>query len=196
MPTTPRGFPYPSYSDAPDIPGDIQALAEALDASVSIPAGLISAFGGNGSIPSGWLLCNGSSFSATAYPSLYATLGTTLLPNLTDKFIMGAASSGSTGGSKKITTANLPAHTHGWAGTNAAGVGFGGGHTHNLVGVQTRNIYGSGGSNWANYYDGAASSLTTTSSGSHTHSVYLETVGEGTDYLPPYYKLRYLIKAH
>ena len=196
MPTTPRGFPYPSYSDAPDIPGDIQALAEAIDASTAIPAGLITGFGGNGSIPSGWLLCAGGSFSASTYPALYATLGTTAIPNLVDRFLLGSSSTGATGGSKKITTANLPPHTHGWAGTNAAQVGFEGGHAHNLVGVQSRNIYAAGGSNWGLYYDGAASSIGTTSAGTHTHSVYLETVGSGSDYLPPYYKLRYLIKAH
>lgn len=31
MPTTGKGFPYPSSSDNPDIPGDFQALAEAID---------------------------------------------------------------------------------------------------------------------------------------------------------------------
>lgn len=31
MPTTTKGFPYPSNSDNVDIPGDMQALAEAID---------------------------------------------------------------------------------------------------------------------------------------------------------------------
>lgn len=34
MPTTPRGgYPYPSPSDRPDVPKDIRALAEAVDAA-------------------------------------------------------------------------------------------------------------------------------------------------------------------
>jgi microcystin-dependent protein len=67
-----------------------------------IPAGVILMWSGSvASIPSGWLLCNGSS-------------GT---PDLRDRFIVGAGSSyavGATGGSatNTLTTSELPSHTH------------------------------------------------------------------------------------
>lgn len=35
MPTTTRGYPYPSTSDDPDVPADMQALAEAIDTDVA-----------------------------------------------------------------------------------------------------------------------------------------------------------------
>lgn len=36
MPTTSRGYPYPDLSGAPNVPADIQALAVALNADLSI----------------------------------------------------------------------------------------------------------------------------------------------------------------
>lgn len=36
MPNTSKGFPYPAGSDAVDVPGDIQALADAVDASPGV----------------------------------------------------------------------------------------------------------------------------------------------------------------
>lgn len=35
MPTTPRGYPTPAYGTPPDVPGDLQALAEAIDADMT-----------------------------------------------------------------------------------------------------------------------------------------------------------------
>lgn len=91
-----------------------------------VPAGAITQFAGV-SAPAGWLLCNGQAISRTTYADLFAVIGTTYgtgdgsttfnLPDLRDKFPIGknAGALGSTGGSstKTLTTANLPAHTHG-----------------------------------------------------------------------------------
>lgn len=35
MPTTTKGIPYPDSSDDPDVPADMQALAQAVDALLS-----------------------------------------------------------------------------------------------------------------------------------------------------------------
>ena len=35
MPTTTRGFPYPTSGDDVDVPGDLQALATAIDANLT-----------------------------------------------------------------------------------------------------------------------------------------------------------------
>jgi len=44
--------------------------------------------------PEGWLLCNGNTFLNTVYPRLAAVLGTTTLPNLTTRYVVGTTTSG------------------------------------------------------------------------------------------------------
>lgn len=73
--------------------------------------GMIFAFAGN-SIPSGFLLCDGSKVSRTTYKKLFDVIGTTYgagdgsttfnLPNLTDKFIQGSNTVGA------VKAAGLP----------------------------------------------------------------------------------------
>lgn len=77
--------------------------------------GEIRMFYGN-TIPTGWLECNGSSFSATDYPELYSLLGTTTLPDYRECALRGATSnigtfSNDAMGSHSHTTSNT-AHTH------------------------------------------------------------------------------------
>lgn len=74
-------------------------------ANTYLPAvvGAVIAFAGSTS-PAGWLLCDGSAVSRTDYAALFAIIGTTYgagdgsatfnLPNLTDKFVQGNATSG------------------------------------------------------------------------------------------------------
>jgi microcystin-dependent protein len=90
----------------------------------SAPLGEIKTFGG-GTIPQGFLLCNGASYSAAIYPGLAATLwngssynyggsgafptGNFNVPDLRDKFPKGrnADALGATGGSNTLVD-----HTH------------------------------------------------------------------------------------
>ena len=81
----------------------------------SAVVGEIRMFYGN-TIPTGWLECNGSSFSATDYPELYSLLGSTALPDYRECALRGATSSIGTFsndsmGSHSHTTSNT-AHTH------------------------------------------------------------------------------------
>jgi microcystin-dependent protein len=95
--------------------------SDARVAASVIPVGVINAYYGTSS-PSGWLICDGSTFSSAAYPALAALLGGTTLPNLKGRVIVGidAAQSefdvlGETGGSKTATaphTHDLNGHTH------------------------------------------------------------------------------------
>jgi len=67
--------------------------------------------------PSGWLICDGSSFSAATYPNLATVLGGTTLPDMRTRFPVGVGSGhalGATGGSQTVTLteAQMPSHTH------------------------------------------------------------------------------------
>lgn len=78
------------------------ALQTILIGSV-IPPGVIQAFGG-GTVPSGWLLCDGSTASRSTYAGLFAAVGvvhgegngttTFHLPDLRGRFIRGADNMG------------------------------------------------------------------------------------------------------
>lgn len=91
--------------------GDIQA---AIDQVGTIPVGFLGPYVG-ATAPTGWLICDGSSFSGVTYPALAALLGGTTLPDLRRAFPMGKAASGTgstllgTGGSKD---AIVVAHNH------------------------------------------------------------------------------------
>jgi hypothetical protein len=84
-----------------------------------VPAGSMITFCGGGTIPSGYLVCDGSPVLEVDYPDLFSAIGTTYgnpggnrfnLPDMTNRFIMGATQSiGLSGGSNSdfITEANI-----------------------------------------------------------------------------------------
>ena len=88
---------------AGNLTGALPAIdGSALTGIVSIPAGVIVMWSGSiASIPSGWVICNGSN-------------GT---PDLRDRFIVGAGNNysvGDTGGADSVTltTDQIPSHSH------------------------------------------------------------------------------------
>jgi len=92
--------------------------------------------GSSGSVPDGWLLCDGQSYDPDDYPDLYAVIGATygldqygvlpLLPNLVERSPVGAGAIVSDNGntfdmrlgkqtgeySHLLTLANTPSHQH------------------------------------------------------------------------------------
>lgn len=70
--------------------GAIKPLAGSMPGE-GLPVGAITAFTAN-TIPSGWLLCDGSTFDETLYPSLFIALGGNVLPDLRNRFLEGADS--------------------------------------------------------------------------------------------------------
>ena len=81
-----------------------------------VPIGAMLPFPVN-STPAGYLLCDGSTFSAATYPSLTTVLGGTTLPDMRDRLPMGAGTNvsvGSTAGATmhSITTNEMPSHSH------------------------------------------------------------------------------------
>ena len=154
-----------------------------LDLKYLVPSGgIIMWSGSTASIPSGWVLCDGSNNT----------------PNLTNRFVIGAGSSyavGETGGS---ADAVVVSHTHSFSGSGTTSTN--GAHAHTSYGYQ---IIASGGSTGyqmglnANYSRAA----TTSSAGDHSHTMSISgttgsTGSSGTNAnLPPYYALAYIMKT-
>ncbi|XP_055331046.1 uncharacterized protein LOC129583306 [Paramacrobiotus metropolitanus] len=85
--------------------------------STKVPIGSIVAFTSVGGMNSCWLECNGAYFSTNSYPKLYNVLGSTILPDLGGRFLLGRNyrhSVDSTGGeeSHTLTVAEMPQHSH------------------------------------------------------------------------------------
>jgi len=195
-----------NLTDNVNISGDI-TVDGAISGFGTIPIGGIIMW--NGTIaPNGWALCDGLNET----------------PNLKGRFIIGYSPNDinfndveKNGGSLKITTNNLPAHSHG--GTIAGGSHGhnassqqGGTHSHSLQ-IKT---YGTGqqGPNRKMYSpestdDGYASdniqmgassqhthNITVADSTSHSHTFTGGQTGGGVDYLQPYYVLAYIIRIN
>lgn len=165
------------------------------------PTGIIAIWSGSvATIPTGWLLCDG-------------TNGTL---DLRDKFIVGAGGTyavGDTGGSNTVTLTNahMPSHTHTVAGTTAAA----GIHSHTVNDpshahsitqlVSATNAVnggpanGTGGSTYTTVNTTSATTgISIVAGGAHVHSVSGTTtsIGGGTAHenRPPYFALCYISK--
>lgn len=174
--TSGQGHVYqvPDYPEAADGPKAFKDFADYLDLILP-PVGTIMPFVGS-SAPTGWLLCDGGSYSSTTYPKLSALCGTKFgtttagnfkVPDLKGRSIAGFDSSqtefdtvGKTGGAKSVTltVSNMPehnhtlsAHTHTGNTTDAEAA-----HTHTVTG----SIGGDGGHGHTGYTDAAVSNLT------------------------------------
>jgi microcystin-dependent protein len=181
------------------------------------PAGAIVMYGGP-SAPEGWLLCDGSTKSAIAYPELFAAIGYAFggsgddfnLPDMRQRFPLGSSTgaTGETGGTNSFTLAlgNLPAHSHLidlWSGSSGHNHGFQGytsqqgSHPGHMTGAGGGLASGSGSySQWdglhSHYFSGS------TDLNTHAHQIYGNTTETGSgnpvNYTPPYLVMNYIIK--
>jgi hypothetical protein len=171
----------PAFTGTPTAPtaaagtNTTQIATTAFVAAALIPAGVIVMWSGSiATIPSGWLLCNGSS-------------GT---PDLRDRFVVGAGTTyavAATGGS---ANAVVVSHTHTATSTDS-------GHTHNAI-TQT-NGGSSSGAQYANSFSGTDNTTSTamiqTGTANITTTVATAGVSGTNANLPPYYALAYIMKA-
>ena len=154
-------------------------LSSTVNKSLDSFKGLIVMWSGSVlNIPSGWVLCDGKN-------------GT---PDLRNRFILGKDSDSQSkqGGSNKITVDNLPPHNHSFnLKTNNAG-----NHNHSI----SMGPWNTGGSNCVgnngSCHNYGFSSGGTSTSGNHSHTVTgnINNQGKGTDYLPKYYRLAFIMK--
>lgn len=106
--------------------GDSQVTKGKISSDQQLPAGIVMAYVG-ATAPTGWLLCDGTSYLKTTYPDLWTVLSTQgygstttnfNVPDLRDRMPRGAATTGTslgaTAGADTVTlaTGNLPAHSH------------------------------------------------------------------------------------
>lgn len=167
--------------------------------------GVIQLYAGS-TTPNGWLICNGQAVSRTTYAALYAVIGTTYgagdgsttfnVPNLVNKTVRGSNSLGKTGGADTVTlsTANMPAHSHGTGSLTAASNG-----AHNHYGAKT-DAGNDGSGVCVNTTTGRYGfAIPISSAGEHTHTITGETssVGSGSavTITNPYIMLHYIIKT-
>lgn len=148
-------------------------------------------FGGpyfGGTVPSGWLLCNGAAISRTTYARLFAAVGTTWgtgdgsttfnLPDGRDDFLRGASATNVLGTRQ---TDAIKSHTH--TGTTSSN----GAHTHSV------NISTDNGSSRALGGGGSGGNFATSSSGAHTHTFTTDATGD-TETRPRNIAVNWIIK--
>jgi hypothetical protein len=142
-------------------------------ASVFPSGGIIIWSGSAAAIPTGWVLCNGSNST----------------PDLRDRFVVGAGSTYSVGGTGGSANAIVVSHTH-----TATSTVTDPGHTHSIRNDNNNNngIIPNGG-------DGSNSSTTTVNSATTGITVGTTVASAGSSgtnaNLPPYYALCYIMKT-
>lgn len=190
--------PHPQYLTQPEGDARYRIVGE-----ITMFAGTV--------VPQGWLICDGSTISSTAYPDLVAVLGSTTLPDLRSRVPRGVGSGyaqGSTGGADThaLTAANLPKHTHAIDHNHPAfNTPTGGVHAHTIS-----TYTGSTGSTAGRPQEvnsGSGSTVSTANSAGHAHSIdvppFVGASGDGGtaltgsafDTRDPYYTVNFIIRA-
>lgn len=165
------------------------------------PVGSLQAYAG-ASAPTGWLLCDGTSYSTSVYPELFNVLGYTYggsagnfnVPDLRGRMPIGAGNDGTAANNATRTRGDkggdtrMPTHNHGVTDP---------GHYHGGI-----SYGGSGGgppNNTASWTVGGASSganSTFGNTGQTTTGVSVNNAGAGSaDNMPPFLVTNYIIKA-
>ena len=148
--------------------------------NVGVPVGTIQMWA-TATPPTGWIICNGATFSSSTYPDLATVLGSTTLPNFNGRMPLGVGQSNEngatnhtlkqTGGEEthQLTTNEMPSHSHDVTVTFREGNENG------------------GGSNYSDLNGGSSSSKTFSSSSVGNDQAH--------NNMPPFYSLYFIIKA-
>jgi len=176
------------------IPFTLNFIAEK---ELSCPVGSIVAFYTR-DIPENWLLCDGQSIDEKLYPELYKLLKNRNVPDLRNRFLVGAGNNyplGSTGGQESVTlqTSQIPSHTHHIKGIQSNYEPF---KQIDLGWTQREEMYGVYGTDRTVYYYGKDPARNTTFFNTK-ESTPIQSTGDGLSHenRPPYHAVYYIIKA-
>ena len=184
-----------------------------IDGEVPI-GGIIIWSGASNAIPTHWNLCDGSAISRTTYADLYSVVGTTHgsgngsttfnIPDLRNRFIVGAGSTYSVAATGGSANAVVVSHNHSTNNTGSHGHNVTDpGHNHTYHRWHTQEVKHGDATNRraprVNDTGSTTGSRTTgisiNANGNHTHTI--STVGENgaNKNLPPYYALCYIMRT-
>ena len=159
------------------------------------PVGSLQAYAG-ASAPTGWLMCDGSSYSTSVYPELFSVLGYTYggssgnfnVPDLRGRMPIGAGNDGTAANNATRTRGGkggdtrMPQHNHGVTDP---------GHGH-LGDYFTPNALGGGGGAPAQAFSGTAYNVAR----ANTTGISVNNAGSGSgENMPPFLVTNYIIKA-
>lgn len=166
--------------------GVTSAIQTQITSSLFPAGGIILWSGSTASIPSGWVLCDGSNST----------------PDLRDRFVVGAGSSyavNATGGASSVTlaTSQIPAHNHSASSSSSTTINDSG-HSHSISALRPSES----GNTISTSTGGAAvtastNSATTGITASTSTSTSIGNTGGGGSHenRPPYYALAYIMKT-
>ena len=190
---------------APSFASDAARLSDIQGFSSSFPPGLgpLPWAGSEGTIPPGWLICDGSIYNISTFPALFAAIGavyggdgivTFAVPDcrgrvMVGKDDMGGAGAGrvsggsvlgATGGAQShtLSVGEMPIHTH------TGNSGSAGGHTHTGSTNTTGSHIHSGGGNSGCAQGSGDNNLmscgrqNTGSAGNHSHTLTINSVSD------------------
>ena len=166
--------------------GVTSAIQTQITSSLFPSGGIILWSGSTASIPSGWVLCNGSNST----------------PDLRDRFVVGAGSSygvNATGGASSVTlsTSQIPAHNHSASSSSSTTINDSG-HSHSISALrpsESGNTIST--SSGGTAVTASTNSATTGITASTSTSTSIGNTGGGGSHenRPPYYALAYIMKT-
>ena len=166
--------------------GVTSAIQTQITSSLFPSGGIILWSGSTASIPSGWVLCNGSNST----------------PDLRDRFVVGAGSSygvNATGGASSVTlsTSQIPAHNHSASSSSSTTI-HDSGHSHSISALrpsESGNTIST--SSGGTAVTASTNSATTGITASTSTSTSISNTGGGGSHenRPPYYALAYIMKT-
>ncbi len=166
--------------------GVTSAIQTQITSSLFPAGGIILWSGSTASIPSGWVLCNGSNST----------------PDLRDRFVVGAGSSygvNATGGASSVTlsTSQIPAHNHSASSSSSTTI-HDSGHSHSISALrpsESGNTIST--SSGGTAVTASTNSATTGITASTSTSTSISNKGGGGSHenRPPYYALAYIMKT-
>lgn len=175
---------------------EVKKIAQAIrtDLAKAIPVGTIAMFGADRD-PEGWLRCDGRVLQRSAYPALFAAIGTTYgstnsgdfrIPDIRERSVVGTGTTynpGDKGGNTLLTLSisQIPAHTHAIGESSDQSKRFQARTSNQDIGIGTSGY----------------TYLTSTGTSSNERSPIAASTGgsQPIDLRDPYFGLPYIIKA-